>query len=86
MTNGNPKGDAIPNNNHLHPATRRVVSRRSALGLLGFGAAAAALTPTLFKTAQAQDQPQTQPSQTAPNQPSQIITKEIPRKQEKLPV
>ncbi|MBD2309735.1 aldo/keto reductase [Chroococcidiopsis sp. FACHB-1243] len=70
----------------VHPAIRRNVSRRSVLGLLGFGAATAALTHTFFKTAQAQNQTQTQPSQTAPNQPSQIITKEIPRTQEKLPV
>jgi diketogulonate reductase-like aldo/keto reductase len=84
MTNGNPECDAIHNNNYSRPATRRIVSRRSALGLLGFGAAAA-LTPTLFKTAQAQNQTQTQPSQPAPNQPSQIITKESPRTKEKLP-
>ena len=56
MTNSNPKDDVIQNNNYPHPATRRVVSRRSALGLLGFGAAAAALLPTLFKTAQVQNQ------------------------------
>ena len=66
-----------------NPAIRRNVSRRSVLGLLGFGAAAAALTPTLFKTAQAQNQ--TQPSQSASTQPLQIITKEIPRTKEKLP-
>jgi diketogulonate reductase-like aldo/keto reductase len=85
MTNGNPKGDAIPNNDYSRPATRRIVSRRSALGLLGLGAAAAALMPTFSKTAQAQNQTQNQPSQPASNQPSQIITKEIPRTQEKLP-
>lgn len=85
MTNGSPEGDEIHNNNYSRPATRRIVSRRSALGLLGFGAAAAALTPTFFKTVQAQNQTQNQPSQPAPNQPSQIITKEIPRTKEKLP-
>lgn len=87
MTNSNPEDNAIQNNNYSRPASKRIVSRRSALGLLGFGAAAAALTPTLFKTAQAQNQTQTQtqPSQPAPNQPSQIITKEIPRTKEKLP-
>lgn len=71
-------------NDYSRPAIRRIVSRRSALGLLGFGAAAAALTPTVFK-AQAENQTQNQPSQPAPNQPSQIITKEIPRTKEKLP-
>lgn len=87
MTNSNPKDDAIPNNNYFHPAIRRNVSRRSALGLLGFGVATAAIIPTLSKAAKAQNQTQTQtqPSQTAPNQPSQIITKEIPRTKEKLP-
>lgn len=84
MAKSNPKDHVVQNNNYHHPATRRGVSRRSALGLLGFGAAAA-LTPTLFKAAQAQNQTQTQPSQTAPNQPSQSITKEIPRTKEKLP-
>ncbi len=82
MTNSNPEDDAIQNNNYSRPVSKRIVSRRSALGLLGFGAAAA-LTPTLLKTAQAQNQ--TQPSQPAPNQPSPIITKEIPRTKEKLP-
>ncbi|MBD1996270.1 aldo/keto reductase [Leptolyngbya sp. FACHB-541] len=85
MTNSNLEDDATPNNNYSCPAIRRNISRRSALGLLGFGAAAAALTPTLLKTAQAQNQTQTQPSQPAPNQPSQIITREIPRTKEKLP-
>jgi diketogulonate reductase-like aldo/keto reductase len=85
MTNGNPEGDAIHNNHYSRPAMRRMVSRRSALGLLGFGAAAAALMPTLSKTAQAQSQTQTQSSPPARNQPSQIITKEIPRTKEKLP-
>ncbi|HEY9766895.1 MAG TPA: aldo/keto reductase [Coleofasciculaceae cyanobacterium] len=85
MTNGNPEGDAIPNNDYSPPAMRQIVSRRSALGLLGLGAAAAALMPTLSKTAQAQNRTQNQPLQPASNQPSQIITKEIPRTQEKLP-
>ncbi|KAM3096576.1 aldo/keto reductase [Phormidesmis sp. 146-12] len=67
------------------PAIRRNVSRRSILGLLGFGAATAALTPTFLKTARAQNQTQTQPSPPASTQPSQIITKEIPRTKEKLP-
>ncbi|MEG3881005.1 aldo/keto reductase, partial [Microcoleus sp. herbarium7] len=67
------------------PAIRQNVSRRSVLGLLGFGAATAALTPTFLKTARAQNQTQTQPSQPASTQPSQIITKEIPRTKEKLP-
>jgi diketogulonate reductase-like aldo/keto reductase len=68
-------------------AIRRHVSRRSVLGLLGFGAATAALPPTFLKMAQAQNQTQTQtqPSQPASTQPSQIITKEIPRTKEKLP-
>lgn len=77
MTNGNSESNEIPDNNYSRPVTRRIVSRRSALGLLGFGAAAA-LTPTLSKMAQAQNQTQNQPSQPAPNQPLQIITKEIP--------
>ncbi|MBW4689378.1 MAG: aldo/keto reductase [Komarekiella atlantica HA4396-MV6] len=85
MPNGNSEGNEIPNNNYHRPVTRRIVSRRSALGLLGFGAVAAALTPTLSKMAQAQNQTQNQPSPPAPNQPSQIITKEIPRTKEKLP-
>lgn len=68
-----------------NPAIRRNVSRRSILGMLGFGAATAALTPTFLKTARAQNQPQPQPSQPASTQPSQIITKEIPRTKEKLP-
>lgn len=38
------------------PAIRQNVSRRSVLGLLGFGAATAALTPTFLKTARAQNQ------------------------------
>ncbi len=67
----------------VRSSIRRNVSRRSVLGLLGFGAATAALTPTFFKTAQAQNQTQTSPP--ASTQPSQIITKEIPRTQEKLP-
>jgi hypothetical protein len=69
------------------PAIRQNVSRRSVLGLLGFGAATAALTPTFLKTARAQNQTQTQtqPSQPASTQPSQIVTKEIPRTKEKLP-
>ncbi|MBW4582671.1 MAG: aldo/keto reductase [Tildeniella nuda ZEHNDER 1965/U140] len=83
--NGSPKDDAIHNNHYARPAMRRSVSRRSALGLLGFGAAAAALMPTLAKTAQAQSQTQTQSSPPSRNQPSPIITKEIPRTKEKLP-
>jgi diketogulonate reductase-like aldo/keto reductase len=83
--NINPEGDAMDNNNYSRPAIRRIVSRRSTLGLLGFGAACAALTPTLLQMAQAQNQTQNQPSQPAPNQPSQIITKEIPRTKKKLP-
>ncbi|NMF63338.1 aldo/keto reductase [Brasilonema octagenarum UFV-E1] len=83
MTNGLPQGNTMHNNNS-RPAIKRIVSRRSALGLLGFGAAAA-LTPTLSKMAQAQNQTQNQPSSPAQNQPSQIITKEIPRTKEKLP-
>ncbi|MBD2248443.1 aldo/keto reductase [Nostoc sp. FACHB-888] len=69
------------------PAIRQNVSRRSVLGLLGFGATTAALTPTFLKTARAQNQTQTQTqsSQPASTQPSQIITKEIPRTKEKLP-
>jgi N-acetylneuraminic acid mutarotase len=59
MANGNPDGDAILNHNHSRSAIRRIVSRRSALGLLGFGAAA--LMPTLSKTAQTQNQAQSQP-------------------------
>ena len=65
------------------PAIRQNVSRRSVLGLLGFGAATAALTPTFLKTAQ--NQTQTQPSQPDSTQSLQIITKEIPRTKEKLP-
>lgn len=84
MTNGKPEGNTMHNNNS-RPAIKRIVSRRSALGLLGFGAAAAALTPTFFKMVQAQNQTQNQPSQLAQNQLSQIITKEIPRTKEKLP-
>lgn len=83
MTNSNFEDDARPNNNAFRPAIRRNVSRRSVLGLLGFGAATAALTPTFFKTAQAQNQPQ--PSRPTSTQPSPIITKEIPRTKEKLP-
>jgi diketogulonate reductase-like aldo/keto reductase len=83
MTNSNPKDDAIPNNDSFRPTVRRDISRRSVLGLLGSGAATAALTPTFFQTAQAQNQ--TQPSQSASTQPLQIITKEIPRTKEKLP-
>ncbi len=69
------------------PAIRQNVSRRSILGLLGFGAATAALTPTFVKTARAQNQTQTQPqtqpqpSPPASTQPSPIITKEIPLSQ-----
>jgi hypothetical protein len=85
LTNSNQEDDAMPNNNYSHPAIKRNVSRRSVLGLFGFGAAAAALIPTLSKTAQAQNQTQNQPLQSAPNQPSPIITKEIPRTKEKLP-
>ena len=60
MTNSNPKDDVVQNKSYSHLATRRIVSRRSALGLLGFGATAAALLPTLFKTTQAQNQAQRQ--------------------------
>ncbi len=84
MTNGLPEGNTMHNNNS-RPAIKRIVSRRSALGLLGFGAAAAALMPTLSKTAQAQNQTQNRLPRPTQNQPSQIITKEIPRTKEKLP-
>lgn len=60
MTNRNPKDDVVQNDSYFHSATWRVVSRRSALGLLGFGAATAALLPTLLKTTQAQNQAQRQ--------------------------
>lgn len=60
MTNNSPKDDVVQANNYPHPATRRVVPRRSALGLLGFGAAATALLPNLLKRSQAQNQAQSQ--------------------------
>jgi diketogulonate reductase-like aldo/keto reductase len=65
--------------------TERSLSRRTALSLLGFGAAAAALKPDVFKATQTQNQTQNQPSPPASNQPSQIITKEIPRTKERVP-
>lgn len=85
MTNGKPEGDTMHNNNYSRPAIKRIVSRRSALGLLEFGAACAALTPTFPKTAQAQNRNQNKPSPPAPNQPSQIVTRESPRTKEKVP-
>jgi diketogulonate reductase-like aldo/keto reductase len=82
MTKGKPKGDTI-HNNYSRPAIKRIISRRSALGLLGFGAAATALTPTFSKMAQAQAQ--NQPSPPTSNQSSPLITKEIPRTKERVP-
>lgn len=48
--NINPEGDATHNNNYSRPAIRRIVSRRSALGLLGFGATDAKLSQSCLNS------------------------------------
>ncbi|NHC34735.1 aldo/keto reductase [Scytonema millei VB511283] len=59
-----------------HPA----IPRRTAIKIMGLGAVTTALTPLVFHGGQAK-------SQTKPNskQSSQLITKEIPRTQERIP-
>lgn len=75
------------NDNSSYASNPQAISRRTVIKAMGMGAATAALTPLALsdhETAQGQTV-QSQTAQASPNQTSEIITKAIPRTNERVP-
>lgn len=71
------------NPDHSHQATERSLSRRTTLRLMGLGAASA-VVPSILNGC-ATEPAQGQASSPVLNQSSELLTKEIPRTQERVP-
>lgn len=84
------------NTEHSHSLNSQAFSRRTVIKAMGMGAASTILTPLALSSCQAAQSKTSQVvvsqstqanvlAQASPNQPSNIITKEIPRTSERIP-